>query len=79
LRLGYTLEFKAELTEKLDPPEGCEAVQKGNSAVHGLASFTYDVPKNLTPTLQKNLPELIKERIAGLEELEGEAESCASG
>jgi hypothetical protein len=78
--LGYTLEFKGELIEKLDPPEGCEAVQeKGERAVDGLASFTYDVPKNLTPTLQKNLPGLIEERVAELEELEGEAETCATG
>jgi hypothetical protein len=77
--LGETVEFKAELLKELGPPDGCEEVQeKGEHAVGGFVSLTYQVPKNLTPQLERRLPSAIQEAIAELEAIEGEAETCGS-
>ena len=46
------LASKAELIRDLNPPAGCEEVQeKGRRAVDGMARFTFDVVRNLTPYL----------------------------
>jgi hypothetical protein len=78
--LGHELAFKSELIKGLDPPDGCEVVQEeGLRNVGGLAEFSYDLPKNLTPELHRALPHPFEEAIAEYKELEREAESCASG
>jgi hypothetical protein len=77
--LSRTLLFKDELIKELSSPDGCQAVQeKGENALGGLASSTQSVPKNLTPQLAQDLPSILEEEIAKLEELEAEAETCAA-
>jgi hypothetical protein len=79
LPLGRTIEFKSELIDELDPPDGCEEVQeKGEHAVGGFASFGYDIPKNLTPELEHHIPSIMEEEIAKLEGIEAEAGTCAA-
>src|ERR1700761_1651398 len=74
VRLGRTLEFKAELINKMSPPGGCEAVQEeGGRKVGGAADFTYNLYKNLTPYLHRKLPRPLEEEIAGLRSVEHEA------
>ena len=76
-RLGQKLEFKAELIEKMSPPGGCEAVQEeGRRKVGGAAEVTYNLYKDLTPTLHRKLPRPLEEEIAGLKSVEREAGHC---
>jgi outer membrane murein-binding lipoprotein Lpp len=77
IELGWKLEFKRELVEELDPPAACEAVQEaGAKKLSGAAETTYNFGKNLTPTLHRRLPRILKEEIAAIGEIEHEAESC---
>jgi hypothetical protein len=77
--LSRTIEFKSELIDDLDPPDGCEKVQeKGEHAVGRFAAFGYSVPRNLTLDLKRRLPAILEEEIAKLEAIEAEAETCAT-
>jgi hypothetical protein len=77
IELGRKLEFRRELIEELNPPAACEEVQEaGAKKVSGLAQKTYDLYKNLTPFLRRQLPRILKEEIAGIGKIEHEAESC---
>jgi hypothetical protein len=79
IRLGQELEFKGELITKLNPPGGCEVVQEGGQRkVTGTAQFTYDLYKNLTPYLHRELSKDLETRIAELEAVEREAAHCES-
>jgi hypothetical protein len=75
--LGRRLEFRRDLVEELDPPSTCEAVQEaGAKRLSGAAETTYNFGKNLTPTLHRNLPRILKEEVAAIEKIEREAEAC---
>ena len=76
-RLGHTLQFKHELIRKLDPPAGCLTVQKeGQEEVISVGEDFYFLYKNLTPELQRKLPEILEEGTTNLERIEQEAETC---
>jgi hypothetical protein len=75
--LGRRLAHKGEAIEGLDPPSECGEVQEaGSREVHGAAQKVFDLYKNLTPTLRRSLPGLLKEDLAKFEHLEREANFC---
>jgi hypothetical protein len=77
LPLSRTLAFKAELIEKLDPPDGCQGVQEeGQGWLGGFAGTSAVIPRSMTPQLEKNLPRLLEEEIKALEAIAAEAETC---
>ena len=77
LPLSRTLAFKAELIERLDPPDGCQAVQEeGQGRVSGFAGGSATLPRSMTPQLEKDLPRILEEEIEALEQLAAEAETC---
>jgi hypothetical protein len=77
--LGRTLESKYELIEKLDPPEGCEAVEQGGrGAIGGTAELSRDLFMNLTPYLRRHLHRDIEERLTEMKGVEHEAAHCES-
>lgn len=80
LALGPRLEFKGELIEKLNPPDGCEEVQEeGRRKATGVALSVYDLYKNLTPYLHRELSKGLERTIAELKTVEREAADCATG
>lgn len=80
IELGPKLEFKRELIEKLNPPDGCEAVQEeGAKKVSGTALSVYQLYKNLDPYLHRRLTANLEGVISELEALESEAARCATG
>lgn len=77
IELGRKLERRRESVERLHPPAACEAVQEaGAKKLSGAAETIYNFGKNLTPTLHRRLPRILKEEIAAIETIEHEAEAC---
>jgi hypothetical protein len=75
--LGQELEQRRDSVEGLVPPAACEAVQEaGAKKLSGAAETTYNFGKNLTPTLHRRLPRILKEEIAAIGKIEHEAEAC---
>ncbi|HXF30396.1 MAG TPA: hypothetical protein VN522_02660 [Solirubrobacterales bacterium] len=72
--------FKADLIRKLDPPDGCQAVQEeGQGRVSGFAGGSARLPRSMTPELERNLPRILEEDIEALDGFAAEAEVCATG
>ena len=80
LPLSRTLAFKAELIAKLDPPDGCEAVQaNGEGRVSTFAGGSATLPRSMTPQLEANLSRILEIEIEALEALAAKAKTCADG
>jgi hypothetical protein len=76
--LGRRLAFKAELIKELDPPDRCMEVQEGGRReVGSIAQFNYELLKNLTPDLKRNLGRDVRAQLAELRQLEAKSKTCA--
>jgi hypothetical protein len=80
MELGRTLWFKTQLVAALEPPEGCELVQrKGKSEVYGLAELAAGLFKDTTPELKRALPVPFEVGVEKLDKFQREAAHCATG
>jgi hypothetical protein len=77
--LSRTLTFRSDVIQELGPPDGCEKVQEeGLNTVFRFAGVSYDLPKNMTPQLEHDLPTVFEEELTKLNALTAEAATCAA-